>query len=155
MEWVIAEHTRCDLHFFSGINFSGEHRVVHIHPAGGRQGQKIDDFPFQSVAVAGPLHTRVIFQTSVSEDWEKRPWRAVELRPKEGFKDQNGLAAVRIPDLNWLDKPAARRADPDFQEGFRQAETAGERPAWTYGRGPGDISGGVVCVRIERLAPVK
>jgi hypothetical protein len=152
MEWVIAEHSRCDIHFYSGINFSGEHRVVHIHPAGGRQGQKIDDFPFQSVAIAAPMGTRIVFATSVQDDWEQRPWRAVELRKGEGFKDQNGLPAVRVPDLNWLDKPVARRTDPDFQEGFRGAQAQSERPAWSYGRGPGELSGAVACIRVDRPA---
>ena len=150
--WVIAPQTRCDLHFWSGINFSGEHREVQIHPAGGRQGDKIDGFPFQSVAISGPVGTRVIFALSLQDDWEARPWRAVEIRKGLGYMAKTGMQAVRVPDLDWVETPDARRSNPEFEVGFPEVKSMEERPEWTYGNGAGaPLKGRVVSIRVDRV----
>jgi hypothetical protein len=153
MEWHIAPLTRVDLHVWSGINFSGEHRVVSVHPAGGRQGQTIEGFTFQSVAVSGPPGIRVTFCTSaLPEGWEAKPWRAVSVQKGLGYKTKEGKQAVRVPDLDCLDAPNAPRTDPDFQLTIPAAADLGTAKGWTYGR-PGELKGKVVVIRIDKTDP--
>lgn len=151
MDWHIAPHTRLDLVAFTGINFSGETKVVSIHPAGGRQGASLDGFTFRSVLVVGPIGTRVTFRTSVLETgWEERPWRVVQILKGHAFRTKTGKPAVRVPDLDWYDKPLAQRTDPDFQQGFPMAKDLASGEGWTFGK-PGSIGGQVSAIGVDRV----
>ena len=125
MDWHIAPHTRVDIVAFSGINFSGESKMVSIHPAGGRQGSSLKNFAFRSVIVAGPIGTQVVFRTSGLEDgWQERPL-ARHQRPKgpllEDEDRQAGRAGARSRLVRQAERPADRsrlRAGlPDGQVG--------------------------------------
>jgi hypothetical protein len=152
MEWHIAPHTRIDIHVFSGINFSGERRVASVHPAGGRQGNSLNDFAFRSIAISGPLGTTLVMCTSVLEiGWEDRPWRALALVKGQGFRTKEGKRAVRIPDLDWLDASNAHRTDPDFQQSFPQVARLEDGEGFTFGRsGAMSLNDNIKQIRIFR-----
>lgn len=151
MEWDIAPKTRCDIIAFSGINFSGRRAIVSIHPVGGRQGEEIDAADIQSIAIVGRPGTRVVLKSSVSEsDWQERPWRCVTVTADAAYKTPEGKQAVRVPDIDFLDKPNAQRTDPDFQAGYDQVGALDEGKGWTFGRsGATPLKGNVRAIRVE------
>lgn len=151
MKWVIADHMRAEIHAFTGLNLSGNRSVAQIHPVGGRQGKDIDGERIRSAAVAGLPGTRVIFSTTVQDEgWEERPWRAVIVGPGWGFAAKGGLRAVRIPNLDFLDDPSAKRCDPDFEMGFDIARTLDDGKGWTFGN-PGTLQKQIRCIRVDRI----
>ena len=151
MDWHIAPHTRVDIVAFSGINFSGESKMVSIHPAGGRQGSSLKNFAFRSVIVAGPIGTQVVFRTSGLEDgWQERPWRVINVQKGHCWKTKTGKPAVRVPDLDWYDKPNAQRTDPDFEQGYPMAKSVADGEGWTFGR-QGTMGGQVVAIEVDRI----
>ncbi len=151
MDWHIAPHTRVDIVAFTGINYSGESKVVSIHPAGGRQGSSLKDFAFRSLIVVGPIGTRLTLRTSVLEQgWEDRPWRVINIQKGHAWKTKTGKPAVRVPDIDWYDGPNAQRTDPDFQQGFPMAKTVEAGEGWTFGK-PGSIGGNVSAIAVDRV----
>jgi hypothetical protein len=152
MDWIIAPHSRVDLHAFSGINFSGERRDTSIHPAGGLQRSKLKNFKFRSIAIVGRPGTRVILCTSVLDiGWETRPWRAMIIKKSDGYRMKDGKLAIRIPDLDWLDAGKAHRTDPDFQQTFPQVGSPDDGTGWTYGRnGSMSLNDNIMQIRVDR-----
>lgn len=147
MDWDIAENMRVDIVAYEKHNLSGQHHAVQIFPSG-RQGDLPDRLG--SVLVAGPLGVRVIFKTSAVGDWQRAPWRCVQLVKGHCFKAKNGFAAVRVPDLDFLDKPTAQRTDPDFEESFPIVASLDQGSGWTFGR-PGVLKDHIVQIRVERI----
>ena len=152
MDWIIAPKVRCDIRAWSGTNFSGYHKLARIFAAGGRQGEEVDGLALSSCWVVAPFGTRVVFSAAPAEDegWLTSPWRAVVIAKGSCFMTNTGLPAVRIPDLDWLDKPNAQRTDPDFQEGFPIAKTLDDGSGWTFGRA-GALRNRVHAIRIDKL----
>jgi len=152
MEWNIAPHSRVDLHVFSGINFSGERRLSSIHPAGGLQKSRLKNFKFRSIAIVGHPGTRLTLCTSVLDiGWETRPWRSMVILKSDGYRMKDGKLAIRIPDLDWLDKGSAHRTDPDFQQTFPQVESLEGATGWTYGHsGSLSLNDNIKQIRIDR-----
>ena len=150
MKWVIAPHSRAEIHSFTGLNLSGLRTVAEIFPAGGLQGQEIDGSTMRSAVVGGLPGTRVVFCTTISDDWLERPWRAFVIEDKRGFRAKGGMTGVRVPDIDMVNGPTDRRTDPDFEQSFDFAETLEAGKGWTFGN-PGKIQGNVRCIRIDRV----
>ncbi len=154
MIWKIAPRMRCDIQAFSGLNFSGRRSLVEIHPVGGRQGAEIEPGDLGSVGIVADPGTRVLLRTSELDDgWEERPWRCILVDEKHCYRLKDGRTAVRVPDLDWLDEPDARRCDPDFQASFLPVDTLEEGMAsgeWTFGR-PGTLRGRVRVIVVDRV----
>lgn len=153
MEWSLAPRMRVDLVCFSGLNLSGERRIVDVHAVGGRQGADVAPEDLKSLVLLGEVGTRVVLKTSAAEDWESYPWRAVVITRGHHYRTKEGEVGVRIPDLEWLDAPDARRTDPDMQESFPHADTLAEGSAsgeWTYGRS-GSLKGRIKAIAIDRV----
>ena len=151
MKWEIADHLRVEIHAFTGLNLSGNRSVAQIYPAGGRQGDEIEGERIRSVAIAGLPGTRVVFCTTIDDEhWTERPWRAVVVGPDWGFGTKGGLRGVRIPDLDLLAEPTARRGDPDFEMGFDLADSLEDGRGWSYGN-PGKLQMNIRCIRIDRV----
>lgn len=148
MDWDIAENMRVDIVAYEKHNHSGQQHFVQIFPSG-RQGDLPDHIG--SVLIAGPLGTRVIFQTTLLDDWQAAPWRCVQLVAGHAFKAKNGFPCVRVPDLDFLDAFNAQRTDPDFEQSFPIVKSLAEGTGWTFGR-PGAIKDHVVRIRIERAS---
>ncbi len=150
MEWQIAPKLRADVVGFTGLNLSGERKVVEIYAYGGRQG----DFPepIRSLILLGPLKTRFVFSAAGLDDeqWEERPWRAFILRKGTSGVSEQGMARIRVPDLDLLTGFDARRTDPDMEESYDFAATLAEGTGWTFGR-PGALKGKVRSIRVDKL----
>lgn len=153
MRWHIEGPVRVMIHAFTGLNFSGQRATVDIWPRGGRQGDEIDGTRLKSIGMIAPLGTRIILCASAAEEgWEQFPWRAFELREGSTFQSQSGQPAVQLPDIDFLDPPAALRSDPDFQTRYLHVESPDERPGWTYGRvGHSLLKCNVRQIRIDRV----
>ena len=97
MKWDLAPRLRVDVVAFAGLNLSGERTVIEIHPVGGRQGDVSTDY-LKSVAIVGPIGTRVTFMTSDDpESWTRHPWRAVRLIwPSLGMKNSTAISSPSI-----------------------------------------------------------
>ena len=62
-----------DLVAFSGLNLSGERRVVEVHAVGGRKGD-LEPGDLRSLAFLAPVGTRLVLATSEDPDsWEAHP----------------------------------------------------------------------------------
>jgi len=154
MRWEHPESIRCDIHCYSGINFSGNRKIIRFFGKGGRQGPELYPGDIRSVGIVAPYRTRVTFiTTELEKGWEgSHSWRAIEIREGKTFTTKDGGIAVQIPDIDWLDKPNARRSDPDYQECYAHADSRDDRPAWTYGRSTGaEIKGNVHAILVERM----
>ncbi len=154
MRWDHPESIRVDIICYSGINFSGRRKIVRFVAKGGRQGPEILPEDIQSVAVGGPLRTRVTFiGTELEKGWEEsHSWRAVEITKEHSFKTKDGVIAVQLPDIVWYHKPNAKRSDPDFEESYPYSDGLDDRTSWTYGSSRGGfLKGGVHAIKIERL----
>ncbi|MFZ5482253.1 MAG: hypothetical protein ACOZNI_36165 [Myxococcota bacterium] len=150
MNWEIAPRTRVDIVAFAGINLSGERSVVEIHPVGGRQGDVSTDY-LKSVAIVGPVGTRVTFMTYDDPDtWHQQPWRTVKIMAGKAFSTKEGRPCVRVPDLDWLDAFDARRTDAELQCSFEEAPGLDGSKEWTYGR-PGVLKGRIKLIKIDRF----
>lgn len=153
MEWTIAPKLRADLVCFAGVNLSGERRIIDVHPVGGRQGRDLGPEDLKSLVVLGPVGTRVVVKTWVGDGWEEHPWRAFVVTAKHHYRTKEGETGVRVPDLDWLDAPDARRTDPDMQESFAFAETlaAGQATGnWTFGR-PGTLKSRIKSISFDKV----
>ncbi len=149
VRWVLAPQIRCDVVAFSGLNLSGERRVVEIHAVGGRQGD-LSTADIRSLVFVAPVGFRLVLATSEDEDtWESKPWRAVHVLAGKHFATKEGRAAVRVPDLERLDAPDARRTDPELEVDYDHIERLADGAGWTYGRN-GPLKGQVKMIRIDR-----
>ncbi len=149
VRWELAPRLRCDVVAFSGLNLSGERRVVEVHAVGGRQGD-LSPEDVRSFAFIAPLGYRLVLAASDGDDWEQHPWRAVHVKAGSAFMTKEGRPCVRIPDLERLDAPDARRTDPELECDYDFAGTLAEGSGWTYGRN-GPLKGRVRQIRIEAL----
>lgn len=153
MNWTVAPRMRMDLVCFAGLNLSGERRIIDVHAVGGRQGGDVAPEDLKSMVVLGAVGTRVLLKTSIGDDWEQHPWRMVIVTAKHHYKTKEGEVGVRVPDLDWFDKPDARRTDPEMQESFPHADTleagiaSGE---WTFGRS-GPLKSKVKAIVIDKV----
>lgn len=155
MRWDLAPKIRCEIFAFSGINFSGARKHVQIFPVGGQQGDSLDGFDIQSVAIAGPVGTRVTFiTTAVENGWEERSWRCFRITKEKSYKSEGGLPAVRAPDLDTLDAFNARRSDPDFEARPDEVATLEAGTAWTFGHYAGeDLKSNVRAIKVDWVKP--
>ena len=149
MKWEIAPKQRVDLVCYGGLNMSGERRVVDVHVVNGRQGPDIPTAELKSLSFIAPVGTRLILKTSESEDWEAHPWRCIRIVKGSFTRTSNGDPIVRVPDLDYLDKPDARRTDSECQESFPLVQRLSEGTGWTFGR-EGEIKGRVKVICIEK-----
>lgn len=145
--WVIAKNSRCDLVTFSGVNYSGRESRVQIFPSG-RQGDITS--PIRSMIYGAPAGMRLVLCVSpVEAGWMERPWRALVMTPTNSFRTRQGKFAIRVPDIEALDKPDARRTDPDFRASYNFAETLEDGNGWSYGR-VGPLHDQIQMIRVDR-----
>lgn len=135
VRFTIDPKVRCEIHFFTGMNFSGNRDVVRIFVGGRVQGPAIDGDRVKSVGVVGPLGTRLVLCSSdADEGWEERPWRAIVLAKGTTFRFSSGQPAVQVPDLDQVDRHDAQRTDPESMTALPLAQGLADGQGWTYGR---------------------
>jgi hypothetical protein len=149
VRWDLSPRLRVDLVAFSGLNLSGERRVVEVHAVGGRKGD-LEPGDLRSLAFLAPVGTRLVLATSEDPDaWEAHPWRCVRVLAGAHALTKDGRPVVRVPDLDWLDAYDSHRTDPDFQATFDEAPSLASGVGWTFGR-PGPLKGHIRWIRIDR-----
>lgn len=135
VRWDIGLGVRAELHFFTGLNFSGQRSTALIFHDGRRQGDEVDGSRVKSCGIIAPFGTRLTLVTAAGEDtWEDMPWRAIVVLDGSTFPSQNGRPAVQVPDIDRMDPPTARRTDLELQVGFPLVQRLAEGTGWTYGR---------------------
>ena len=149
MKWELDPKMRVDLVCFAGINLSGERRHVNIQVVGGRHGPDVPPEELKSLVFIAPMGSLLVLKTFDGDEWERHPWRAVRLIKGSAFKTAEGGVAIRLPDIEWLDKPDARRTDGDTNESYPAAETLKEGVGWTFGR-EGTLKGKVKVISITK-----
>lgn len=151
MEWWVGRGVKCDLVSYSGINLTGVRYVVRIHPTGARKGT-FRSHEFKSGVVLAPLGTRVVFCTSADPHaWEDSPWRAVRMMEGFQFKNESNQTGVRIPDLDWMDLPEAKKVNPDRQESYPYANRLSDGTTYTFGRVGGvELKNNIHAIIVER-----
>lgn len=149
MEWFIGPRVRCDLVGYGGVNLTGPRSVVRIHPTGARKGNLYTD-KLRSIVVLAPVGTRVILATSSArQGWQAEPWRCIRMVAGSMFTNPEGQSGVRVPDLEWMDLPDAKRTSQGMQTGFTQVGSLAEGTGYTFGHG-GGLGGNVVAIWVER-----
>jgi hypothetical protein len=154
MKWEIAENCRVDVVGYSGINYSGDKFEARVFPSG-RQGDELDGSRIQSMAILGPLGARVTLVSSLQDDWEAaHTWRVVTLVKGFTWQAKDGRHAVRIPDLDALNKPDAFRVNPDFQESYPLVKKVADGKGWTFGHQAREqLKNGVVLIKVSMIRP--
>lgn len=153
MEWYVGPHVRCDMVSYGGINLTGPRYVVRIFPTGSRKGT-FRTHELKSIVILAPIGTRVILAThATQEGWEDMPWRCIRQLEGFRFKNDEGQMGVRIPDLDWMDLPTAKKVNPDRQEGFPLVKRLadGANLGFTFGRsGPTLLKDNVRAIWVEK-----
>lgn len=135
VQFTIDPKVRAEIHFFTGVNFSGNRDVVRIFVGGRQQGPRIDGSRVKSIGMSGPIGTRVVLcRSELDEGWEEHPWRAIVIASGNTFRMSHGGTAVQVPDLDRYDRWDAQRTDPDGVEGLPMATGLADGNGWTYGR---------------------
>jgi hypothetical protein len=152
VEWYIGPRTRCDLVGYGGVNLTGPRAVVRIFPTGARKGT-FETHKLKSIVVLAPVGTRVILATSPRpEGWEERPWRCIRMVAGSMFTNPEGQSGVRVPDLDWLDPPEAKKTSTGMQTGFPLVTRLADGTGYSFGKGGGNIKDAVVAIWVEREA---
>ncbi len=154
VRWDIALGARAELHFFTGVNFSGMRSTALIFHDGRRQGDEVDGSRIKSYGIIAQHGTRITLATAAAyEGWEDMPWRSVVVLAGSCFTSQKGNPAVQVPDADVMDKWDATRTLPEGFVGFPEVARLGEGVGWTYGRSHPNLplKGNVRVIRIDRV----
>lgn len=135
VRWDIGLGVRAELHFFTGLNFSGQRSSCLIFHDGRRQGDDVDGMRVKSCGIIAPYGTRLTLVTAASpETWQELPWRAIVVLDGTSFTSRSGKPAVQVPDLDTMDAPDANRTDLETHVGFPLVERLEQGAGWTFGR---------------------
>jgi hypothetical protein len=133
--WDIHPGVRAELHFFTGLSFSGQRSSCLIFHDQRRQGDDVDGSRVKSCGIIAHHGTRMTLLTSASATgWEDMAWRSIVVLPGTSFTSRSGKPAVQIPDLDSMDAFDANRTDLECQLGYPQVQKLAEGTGWTYGR---------------------
>lgn len=148
MNWEIESGLRVDLVCYAGRNLSGKRSVVQVFPGGNRKGN-VATADLSSMVIRARHGTRIVLITAQGSSWTDLPWRAIRMVEGHTVPSERrlGMPGVRIPDLELLDEPAAKRTNRELEATYPAAEGIGGE-SWTYGR-IGELKGKVVTIRVE------
>lgn len=148
IEWTIEPGLRCDIVMYAAPNLTGKRTVMQSFPGGNRKGGKLEPGDLRSMVVRAPFGTRVTLRCTDGELWKELPWRAIRMVEGHHVPAQRsgGMPGVRIPDLDKLDAPDAKRTARDLQSSY---PLPGDETAWSFGQ-PGALKGRVRAITIER-----
>ncbi|MEC7983920.1 MAG: hypothetical protein VX278_02075, partial [Myxococcota bacterium] len=153
IQFQVEEYTRCDLVGYSGINMSGKKVAVRIFPGRSIRGTFRSN-ELRSLVIRASFGTQVVLATRPGSDWEDGSWRCINLI--QGFHvpsaKARGFPGVRIPDLDLLNAPDAKRIQSDFQSSFPMVSSVAAGEGWTYGHIDTDkLKGNITRIIIRKV----
>lgn len=151
--WIIGRGVSAELHFFTGLSFSGARTSVKVFHDCRKQGDPVDAERVKSFGIITQHGTRVVLTTTAAETWEAMPWRAVVVQAGTTFTSKAGHPAVQIPDLDSVDAFDANRTNTEVFVGYPHAESLALGTGWTFGRtNPAfPIKGHLRTIRLDRI----
>lgn len=152
VEIEVVGRVRCDLVAYAAPNLTGKRSTLRVFPSGSQQGG-IDVADLRSLVIRAPHGTRVVLLTEAGAEWEEHPWRCVRVLREHSVpsRQRTGLPGVRLPDLDLLDEPAAKRTRDGLQSSYPLVERFADGEGWTFGRsGSRSLKAHVVAIRLER-----
>lgn len=148
----LGKHVRCDILTWSGTNLGGRQRRIRIFPTGNVQGS-VEPEDLRSMVIRAFHGTRVILAARADGDFTAGPWRCVHLIPGAtvAAEQAGGMPGVRLPDLDRLDAPAARRTAIDLEQSYPLVARVEDGQGWTFGQvGPVPLKGAVRRIIVEK-----
>lgn len=151
--WIIGKGVTAELHFFTGISFGGIRSSVRVFHDCRKQGDIVEADRIKCFGIIAQHGTRAVITTSVADNWEAMPWRAVVVQAGTCFTSKAGHPAVQVPDIDVLDKWDANRTNVELFTSFPAVERLADGTGWTYGRAnPAyPLKGHVRAIRLDRV----
>ncbi len=148
--WKVGPGVRADIVTYGGRNLNGKRQQAQFFPTGAQRGT-IDGSQVSSMVIRALHGTRIVLAASDGSDWQSAAWRCIRMLPGHtmGSAQKTGLPGVRIPDLDLLDEPDAKRTDTGLEASYAYVERVKDGTGWTFGRG-GGLKNRIQMVRIER-----
>lgn len=146
----VGPGVRCDIVAYGGRNLNGKRQQAQFHPTGAQRGA-IDGTQVSSLVIRALHGTRVILAASDGADWQSAAWRCIRVVPGHTVASENrgGMPGVRIPDVDLLDEPGAKKTDTSFEASYAYVDSLDDGTGWTFGRG-GGLKNRIQMIRIER-----
>ena len=137
---------------YAAINLSGKRTQVRVFPGGNYTGD-VPAGQLRSLVIRAPYGTRVILVSDPGPQWEASPWRCIRLLEDHALRSEgHGMPGVRIPHIELLDKPGAKKTDDFMETSYPIAQGLARGTMWTFGR-PGDLHVKMIRVERDRVAP--
>ena len=145
-----ANKLRCDMLVYGAVNLSGKRKACRVFPTS-RKGTLVPT-DIHSMVIRGPLGLQVVLTTTLADDWEAKPWRAIRLEKDTAVPPEKAaLYGARLPDLDLYAEPHLKRIPYGIEESYPQVATLAEGTGWTFGRWqPDGLKGKVVRILLER-----
>jgi hypothetical protein len=151
MLWQIEKGVRCDMVCYAAVNLSGKRTQVRVFPKGNHTGD-IPAGQLRSLVIRAPYGTRVILVSHPGPKWETAPWRCIRLLEDHALRSEgSGMPGVRIPHVELLDKPGAKKTDDFMETSYPIADRLSLGTTWTFGC-PGALHIKMIRVERDRLA---
>lgn len=149
VKWVIGPQARADILGYAGVDITGAQFIAQIYASGFRRGTLEGD-RLKSIVIGAPYGTRIILCTTTDEErWEDAPWRAIRIIEGQTYHTGEGVPAVRVPDLDWLDGFDQKRTGQDGQQSYATVQRVSEGRGWTFGSGTG-LHNKIKMIRVEK-----
>lgn len=149
VKWVIGPQARADILGYAGVDITGAQFISQIYASGFRRGTLEGD-RLKSIVIGAPYGTRIILCTTTDEaSWEDAPWRAIRVLEGQTYHTTEGVPAVRVPDIEWLDGFDHRRTGQDGQQSYPLVRRVSEGRTWTFGYGSG-LHNRIKMIRVEK-----
>jgi hypothetical protein len=150
--WEISGKVRCDLVAYGAPDLAGKRSTMRVFPGGNRRGDMASE-DVRSLIIFGFHGTRVTLISHPGPDWQDHPWRCIRILPGHSLAAEGtvGLPAVRIPDIDWMDRPDARRTAQETKTSYPHADSLASGSGWSFGRFRTiGLKGRVQLIRIDR-----
>ena len=155
IELRLGTHPRCDIVAYKAINMAGKKTVLRIFPTGSIQG-KLYTEDIKSMIIRAPYNMRLILCTVNQDNWEEFPYRCITMKegivipPTKG--EATSLPGVRIPDLDFLENPDAKRMSETFHRSYPIVDNFAEGTDWSFGTvGSTKIKENIKMIIVERV----
>jgi hypothetical protein len=149
VKWVIGPNVRADILGYAGVDITGAQFIAQIYASGFRRGT-LEGLRLKSIVIGAPYGTRITLCATTDEvNWEDAPWRTIRILEGQTYHTGEGVPAVRVPDIDWLDGFDQRRTNTKHQQSYPLAKKLVDGTAWTFGTGA-SLHNRVRMIRVER-----